>query len=166
MVNRCCMCKTAAESVDHLFIHCPMAKEFWDKVLSLFGVSWVMPCQVRGLIDCWQRGLLRHQFSSIWKALPHCLMWCLWRERNMRSFENTELGSLDLKLLFLRTLYDWIPVLGLFSVSSLQDFLVSCNSFELQVYAQYTCCFLFNKTILFIKKKEKRKENTQVLSFI
>jgi hypothetical protein len=29
MVNRCCLCKTAAESVDHLLIHCPLAREMW-----------------------------------------------------------------------------------------------------------------------------------------
>ena len=125
MVNRCCMCKTAKESVDHIFIHCHLAKELWDMVLSLFGVSWVMPCQVRGLIECWPRGLIRHQYSLIWKTLPHCLMWCLWRERNMRSFEDTELGIPDLKLLFLQTLYHWIHASGLCSFSSLQDFLVS-----------------------------------------
>uniref|UniRef100_A0A2N9GUM8 Reverse transcriptase zinc-binding domain-containing protein n=1 Tax=Fagus sylvatica TaxID=28930 RepID=A0A2N9GUM8_FAGSY len=44
----------AGESVDHLLIHCLWAKELWDTVLSLFGVSWVMPRQVRELIDCWQ----------------------------------------------------------------------------------------------------------------
>jgi|UniRef100_A0A2N9G010 hypothetical protein len=47
LVNRCCMCKANEESVDHLLLHCPLAKELWDSVLSLFGVSWVMPCQVR-----------------------------------------------------------------------------------------------------------------------
>jgi hypothetical protein len=104
LVNRCCMCKAAAESDDHLFLHCPLAKDLWDTALSLFEVSWVMPQQVRGLFDCWTRGLIRHQHSLIWKALPHCLMWCLWRERNLRNFEDVELGSLDLKLLFLQTL--------------------------------------------------------------
>ena len=53
----------------------------------------------------------------------------------MQSFEDTELGSPDLKLLFLRTLYDWIHAYGLCYFSSLQDFLVSCNSFEHQVFA-------------------------------
>ena len=118
------------------FIHSlPFDQGVVDTVLSLFGVPWVMPCLVRGLIDCWPRGLIWHQFSSIWKALPQCLMWCLWRERNLRSFEDTELGSPYLQLLFLRTLYDWRLASGLFSFSSIQDFLDSCNSFEHQIYA-------------------------------
>ena len=28
--------------------------------------------------------------SSIWNLAPLCLMWCLWRERNMRTFEDME----------------------------------------------------------------------------
>ena len=134
LVNRCCMCKAATESDDHLFLHCPLAKDLWDTALSLFGVSRVMPRQVRGMFDCWTRGLIRHQYSLIWKALPHRLMWCLWQERNLRSFEDVESGSLDLKLLFLRTLYDWIQALGLFSFSSFHVFLSSCNSLNHQVY--------------------------------
>ena len=134
LVNRCCMCKAAAESDDHLFLHCPLAKDLWDTALSLFEVSWVMPQQVRGLFDCWTRGLIWHQHSLIWKALPHCLMWCLWRERNLRNFEDVELGSLDLKLLFLQTLYNWIQALGLFSFSSFFEFFSSCNSLNHQVY--------------------------------
>uniref|UniRef100_A0A2N9FA08 Zinc-hook domain-containing protein n=1 Tax=Fagus sylvatica TaxID=28930 RepID=A0A2N9FA08_FAGSY len=50
IVNRCCLCKTAAESIDHLFLHCNLAKDLWDSVLSSFGVSWVMPCQVIGVL--------------------------------------------------------------------------------------------------------------------
>jgi hypothetical protein len=45
MVNRCCLCKTAAESVDHLLHSLPFGQGVVDTVLSLFGVSWVMPCQ-------------------------------------------------------------------------------------------------------------------------
>jgi hypothetical protein len=123
LVNRCCLCKAAEESVDHLLLHCHWAKELWGSVLSLFGVSWVMPRQVRELIDCWQKGLGRHQHSLIWKAIPHCLMWCLWRECNMRSSEDTEMGIPDLKLLLFQTLFDWMNATGLFSFSSLQDFL-------------------------------------------
>jgi hypothetical protein len=32
------MYKVDGESIDHLFIHCPMAKELWDTILSLWGV--------------------------------------------------------------------------------------------------------------------------------
>ena len=130
IVNRCCLCKTAAESVDHLFLHCNLAKDLWDSVLSSFGVSWVMPCQVRLLVDCWQGGLGRQRNSLIWKAIPHCLMWCLWRKRNLRSFEDLEMSFPALKLLFFRTLIEWLNATGCYSFSSPQDFLNSCNSLD------------------------------------
>uniref|UniRef100_A0A2N9IJT9 Protein-lysine N-methyltransferase FSB_LOCUS52282 n=1 Tax=Fagus sylvatica TaxID=28930 RepID=A0A2N9IJT9_FAGSY len=92
LVNRCCMCKAAAESDDHLFLHCPLAKDLWDTALSLFGVPWVMPRQVRGLFDCWTRGLIRHQYSLIWKALPHCLMCSDKEEVEAEEAEQSMLG--------------------------------------------------------------------------
>ncbi|KAL0015632.1 hypothetical protein SO802_002701 [Lithocarpus litseifolius] len=44
------MCKCNGESVDHLFLHCPVALELWDMVFDSFGVCWVMPKSVVGLL--------------------------------------------------------------------------------------------------------------------
>ncbi len=122
LVSWCCMCKVDGESVDHLLIHCPLVKELlWDTVLTLFGMHWVMPRKVRELLDCWHGGFGQHCHSVIWKAISHCLMWCLWWERNMRSFEGSEMSISDLKLLFLPDasnkivlLYYFIEVSGFF----------------------------------------------------
>ncbi len=54
LVNWCCMCKLDVESIDHLFLHCTVAREMWDTVLTLFGMHWVMPKRVVDLLDCWQ----------------------------------------------------------------------------------------------------------------
>jgi hypothetical protein len=37
------VCKTAGESIDHLFLHCMIAIELWSRIFQLFGVVWVMP---------------------------------------------------------------------------------------------------------------------------
>jgi hypothetical protein len=84
VVSWCCMCKADGESVDHLLLHCPYAKELWDMIFGLFGLQWVMPKRVMDLFSCWYGSVGRH--SVIWKAIPHCIMWCLWRERNARIF--------------------------------------------------------------------------------
>ena len=42
------MCKCNGEMVDHLFLHCQVARDLWSMVLYLFGVSWVMPKSVVG----------------------------------------------------------------------------------------------------------------------
>ena len=68
--------------------------------------------------------------SSNWLYLvliPHCLLWCLWRERISRCFEDIERSIPDLKLLFFRTLRDWLFALQNQSFPSFIDFLDSCN---------------------------------------
>jgi hypothetical protein len=39
------------------------------------------------------------------------LIWCLWRERNNRNFENRERTIVELKSLFFNTLYHWTTAL-------------------------------------------------------
>ena len=43
VVEWCCMYKKIGESIDHLLIHCEVAKELWSSILKLFGMDWVMP---------------------------------------------------------------------------------------------------------------------------
>ena len=76
-------------------------------VLGLFGVSWVMPQSILGLLTCWQGKFGHHQNSHKWLIVPYCLMWCLWSERNSRYFKDNERFIPDLKLFFFRTLLDW-----------------------------------------------------------
>ena len=94
------MCKCNGELVDHLFLHCPVAMDLWAMVLGLFGVSWVMPQSVLGLLECWQGRFGHHRNGFIWIIVSHCLMWCIWRERNSRCFEDIERSIPDLKLFF------------------------------------------------------------------
>ena len=119
------MCKRNGESLDHLFLHCPFAMDLWSMVLGLFGVTWIMLHMVLGLLGCWQGRFGRHRNGYIWSIIPHCLMWCLWRERNSRCFEDIERSILDLKLLFFRTLRDWLFALQRQSFPSFIDFLGS-----------------------------------------
>ena len=102
------MCKCNCETVDHLFLHCPVALELWDMVFGLFGVYWVMPMFVVGLFACWQGQFAHHRNGDIWMVVPHCLMCCIWKERNSRCFEDIERSMPDIKLLFFRTLLNFI----------------------------------------------------------
>jgi hypothetical protein len=61
VLNWCCMCKHDGESTDHLLLHYSVAQEMWSMPFGLFGVSWVMPKTVLGLLDCWQGKFGRHQ---------------------------------------------------------------------------------------------------------
>ena len=77
IVSWCCMCKADGESVDNLLLHCSYAKELWDMIFVLFGLQWVMLKRVIDLLYCWHGSVGHH--SVIWKAISHCLRWCLWR---------------------------------------------------------------------------------------
>ena len=61
--------------VDHLLLHCPIAKS----VFALSRVQWVMPRRVVYLLLSWQGRFERHCDKEIWKAIPHCFMWYIWR---------------------------------------------------------------------------------------
>ena len=103
----CYMCKRWGESVDHLLLHCPIAWELWSLVLCLFGIQWVMPHNVLELFEAWQGKFARHRPIDVWRLVPHCLIWCIWRERNVRSFEGCERSLLEIKSFFLHTLFEW-----------------------------------------------------------
>ena len=126
IVNWCCLCKVDGESVDHLLLHCAYAKELWDLVFAMFGISWVMPARVRDLFDCWLGKMGKHPIHMIWRAIPHCLMWCLWRERNLRIFEGCGQHVAELKMMFLHTLFEWMASTRLFGFSSFLEFIDFC----------------------------------------
>ena len=96
-------------------------------VFSLFGVCWVMPMFVVGVFACWQGRSSRHHNGDIWKVVPLCLIGCIWKERNSRSFEDIERSMPDLKLLFFQTLLDWFSVWRNQPFSSILDLLDFCN---------------------------------------
>ena len=84
-----------------------------------------MPKNVRELIEGWH--VFNHHQIRIWNAVPHCIMWSLWREQNSRIFEDKELNIEDLKLQFFLTLFESMKATNVSSCDSFQDFLISCN---------------------------------------
>ena len=110
----CFMCKRCGESVDHLLLHCPIAYEMWSMIFCLFGICWVMPQRVVDLLNCWTCNFRRHRNIVIWRFVPHCLMWCIWRERNSGSFKGRERSIIEFKSFFFFTLLEWCLVLPSF----------------------------------------------------
>ena len=89
LVNRCCMCCGDGESVDHLLLQYLVTHTLWSFMFQAFGIHWVMPRSMVGLLSCWHQWLGKHN-SNIWNLIPGCLIWIVWLERNRRSFENME----------------------------------------------------------------------------
>ena len=80
VIGWCYMCKKSGELVNHLFLHCPIAYELWSMVWTLFGLLWVMPHSVTDLFLSGQGSFGGHRSIDLWRAVPHCVLWCIWRE--------------------------------------------------------------------------------------
>jgi hypothetical protein len=66
-----------------------------------------MPRQDIDLFACW-RGLFGStQSATVWKMVSYCLLWCLWRGKNDRSFEDRKSMLVELNSLVFNTLYYW-----------------------------------------------------------
>ena len=49
---------------------------------------------------------------DIWKAIPFCLIWRIWREKKRGIFEGWEILVGGLKNVFLRTLHMWTKAMN------------------------------------------------------
>ena len=127
-VDWCIMYRYNGETVDHLLLHCGKAYWLWSLVFRSFGISWVLSRSVADTLFGWWDWLGKHS-SSIWNLALLCLMWCLWRERNWRTFENMDSSDDQLLASFSGFLFNWSRAWGLTSSDSLPMFLCSllCN---------------------------------------
>uniref|UniRef100_A0A7N2R1H7 Importin N-terminal domain-containing protein n=1 Tax=Quercus lobata TaxID=97700 RepID=A0A7N2R1H7_QUELO len=105
-VDWCIMCRCNVETVDHLLLHCGKAYWLWSLVFRSFGIARVLPRSVVDTLFGWWNWLGKH-LSRVWNLAPLCLMWCLWRERNWRTFEDMESFDDQLLASFSGSLFDW-----------------------------------------------------------
>ena len=127
IVEWCCLCKASGELPDHLLFHCTFAQAICSLVFCLFGISWVMLARIIDLFTSWMGGFSKCCLALVWGAVPHCVMWLLWCERNNCVFEGQQVTSMDLKSKFLRTLFEWVSITASPELLSFEEFLDSCN---------------------------------------
>jgi hypothetical protein len=69
VVNKCWLCESVEESVDHLLLNCGVANALWNAILNRLGLCWFMTGSVRELFACWcTRG--RTRSAVVWKMIP------------------------------------------------------------------------------------------------
>ena len=84
----CVVCKKDCESINHLFLHCPMVYRVWIAVIQKFKVSWVLPQDVNQLIEEAFMVGRDKRTKLLWSLVICATLWTVWRERNQRIFED------------------------------------------------------------------------------
>ncbi|KAG6730525.1 hypothetical protein I3842_01G084500 [Carya illinoinensis] len=126
IADRCCMCRNRGESVDHLLVHCEVARGLWNEIFSSLELGWVMPETVVAILASWTDLKGIQQIKLIWKIIPIYIMWCVWQERNEQTFENKERSMEELKAFIFRTLCTWAIAIN-FNGQNFHDFFVSID---------------------------------------
>jgi hypothetical protein len=86
-------------------------------------MSWVMSGRVIDLFAYWWKSG-RPMSAAIWKMVPICIIYCVWKERNLRCFKDLNSSIEDILASFFHTLYLWTMIfLSPLSISY-ADFLV------------------------------------------
>jgi hypothetical protein len=121
------MCCCDGETVDHLLLHCSAVQKLWNYVFLTFRVHWVLPRQVADLLFGWHNWFGKHH-SHIWNLIPLCLMWTVWRERNLRTFEDLSSSQDQLLGTFVTSLFDWSRIWGFTTAVTVTEFVDSWHS--------------------------------------
>ncbi|KAF5203901.1 hypothetical protein FRX31_006512 [Thalictrum thalictroides] len=88
--NRCCMCNSANETIDHLFLQCNFARFIWGELTTIHsGVrydlqNWIT---LNDLLLNWPSFNSKDIAAEIWGRLPYAVIWCIWRSRNRVTTE-------------------------------------------------------------------------------
>lgn len=107
LCSRCFMCKEDGEDIDHLIVHCIVARTLWNLLNSIFGTSWVMPRSLKEVFVIWNGFKVRKSTRDIWKMIPRWILWSIWKERNQRCFEGISTSIHTLKCRCFLNLFAW-----------------------------------------------------------
>ena len=93
--NCCFLCRCEEETVNHILIQCIVVRVLWDIVFGLLGVQWVFPETVKEILTYWRGPFVGKKRKMIWKFIPLCIFWTVWKKRNRLAFR----GVLDIQKL-------------------------------------------------------------------
>nr|KAJ0208896.1 hypothetical protein LSAT_V11C400208010 [Lactuca sativa] len=80
----CPMCHEAPETVDHIFMGCPVSKEVWLQVCSWWRLLEHSPSSCRELLDC-KELLGGHQRLKVVQEAIMLVLWVIWRFINSKT---------------------------------------------------------------------------------
>ena len=84
--NRCFLCGCEEENVNHILLHCIVARVLWDLVLGLFGVQWMFSKTVKEVLFSWRGSFVGKKWKKLWNFIPLFIFWTVWKEKNKLAF--------------------------------------------------------------------------------
>uniref|UniRef100_A0A0D3BYW5 Reverse transcriptase zinc-binding domain-containing protein n=1 Tax=Brassica oleracea var. oleracea TaxID=109376 RepID=A0A0D3BYW5_BRAOL len=86
---QCVLCSAGQESHDHLFFQCSFVRDIWAHYCgSSIHVPPLSLQAVAGIVSSHQV-VSSPGLPSVLKLLQQCIIYCVWRERNMRIFQQS-----------------------------------------------------------------------------
>ncbi|CAN1237951.1 hypothetical protein LINGRAPRIM_LOCUS2004 [Linum grandiflorum] len=124
MPNRCPLCRSDSESVDHLFIHCSFSSQVWYRFSSKLSIFGPPPRDIQSLIFGWNDRNHLPQFNNIYKVLLHAFLWFIWIERNDTIFrEGSDKSFFQIAGRIAYAVCEWLSAFAMISNQDLSDFL-------------------------------------------
>ena len=108
--NCCFLCGCEEENVNHILLHCIVTRILRDIIFGLIGIKWVLPETVKEALISWRGSFVGKKRKKIWKSIPLCIFWTVWKERNRLAFRGGALNIQKLKNSFVCNLWNWAKV--------------------------------------------------------
>lgn len=110
-----------------------------NEVFGLWSPYWnfLSHALEKDLLSCWRTGFTGHQSADIWNSIPLCPMWCIGRNEIL-GFCKDKIPIVLIEGLFLRTIYDWLRIIGDINYSIYRIFgLWKYGSLYLEILGSY-----------------------------
>ncbi|XP_022013959.1 uncharacterized protein LOC110913435 [Helianthus annuus] len=86
----CPLCKSEAESVDHLFTSCYVAVILWHKVSRWCRIPPIFAFSFKDLLEVHKSNHVKIAEKMIVQGVVYSALWCLWAARNKGIFSGVE----------------------------------------------------------------------------
>ncbi|KAL4581896.1 hypothetical protein LXL04_006430 [Taraxacum kok-saghyz] len=121
----CILCPNGIDEVNHILINCPSTKEVLDWIFIWCGLPTQYFSEVIDLVTfdaCWGRCPKKRK---LFVAICYSFLWCVWKKRNDRLFNNSITSTGKLKDNIALLVFDWVKNRGSFKNC---NFAAWCNS--------------------------------------